>query len=185
MIHHTEDTGIHPRAGILSPLKGPLSTADELSCNSPLNPEGRGAGEMPCSMAPTTIWSEHNSSSLSTNWNMASPGDTALSFQPVEPATKIQGDLKFSISREPTPRLCFITWGPSVLFCKYASIKSLLLSFDQICKWLMGKNVNILRLNTSHSNKQWPINTLKTLLTDQLFCVSLHWTGSQKLQLRW
>lgn len=57
------------------------------------------------------------------NWNVASLADiTALSFQPAEPATKIQGNLKFSIPHEPTPkplsklliitvlRLCFITW---------------------------------------------------------------------------
>lgn len=56
-------------------------------------------------------------------WNVASPADiTALSFQPAEPATEIQGNLRFSIPHEPTPnplsklliitvlRLCFITW---------------------------------------------------------------------------
>lgn len=43
---------------------------------------------------------------LSTNWNMVSPADImALSFQPVEPATKIQGDLKFPFLRNPLPNL--------------------------------------------------------------------------------
>lgn len=56
---------------------------------------------------------------------MVSLADKTLSFQPAEPATEIQVDLKFSILHEPTSRLGFTTWDPLVLFCKNSSIKSL------------------------------------------------------------
>lgn len=95
------------------------------AANSPLHPGGWGAGEMPCPVAPITIWLQQNPSSFSTDWNMGSLADKTLSFQPAEPATEIQVDLNFSIPHEPTFRLGFITWGPLVLFCTNTSIKSL------------------------------------------------------------
>lgn len=56
---------------------------------------------------------------------MVSLADKTLSFQPAEPATEIQVDLKFSIPHEPASRLGFITQDPLELFCKNTSIKSL------------------------------------------------------------
>lgn len=48
------DKGFYPWAGILSPLHGTLSTADEVSFNCPLSRGSGWRGKL-CSVSPDTI----------------------------------------------------------------------------------------------------------------------------------
>lgn len=171
MAYHTGHTGIH-RAGILSPQQGP-SPAHELSCNSPLNPEGQVEEEcpvqgaqlppdqsIPLPLATSSTWPARQTHGT------VFPASRTRNQDPGSPHV-LQSPGSRSQSCADTLGLITVFGYLLMLCCKYAS-KNPLLSLDLICKGFTGSSVLILRVNISHQNKQELTNTLKTGLSDQL-----------------
>lgn len=145
MVYHIGDTGIHPGAGILSLLQGPLSTADKVSWNSLLIQRVGMEGERPAQwpqlpsdqstvlplFQETGTWQpgRHHGTVLSVS--RTSNQDPRRS--PVLHASRAHSQTYTKLSIITVLRWCFITWSLLMWFCKYDSNH-----FSSLIRFLSG-----------------------------------------------